>query len=206
MILESISVGPMQVNCYILASAIGKDAIIIDPGAEAQKIKAVLEKYKLNPAMVINTHGHYDHIGCDDKFGVDVYVHIQDLAMLLDAQLNFSAVFSLAYTVKSEIKTLEDKQDIKLDGLELVVIHLPGHTPGGIGLLMKAPETGIVFTGDTLFYQGVGRTDLPQGSQPQLEKSIRERLFVLPNQTKVYPGHGPETTIGEEKNNNSFVR
>ena len=72
--------------------------------------------------------------------------------------------------------------------------------------MMKAPETGIVFTGDTLFYQGVGRTDLPQGSQPQLEKSIRERLFVLPNQTKVYPGHGPETTIGEEKNNNSFVR
>ncbi len=205
MILETIIVGSMQVNCYILACAKGKDAIIIDPGAEVQKIKAVLEKYKLNPAMVINTHGHYDHIGCDDKFGVDIHVHKQDLAMLFDAQLNFSAVFSLAYTVKSEIKALEDKQDIKLDCLELEVIHLPGHTPGGIGLLMKKPEGGIVFTGDTLFYHGIGRTDLPKASQSQLEKSIRERLFVLPNQTKVYPGHGQETTIGEEKNNNSFI-
>lgn len=206
MILKSISVGPMQVNCYILACASGKEAIIIDPGAEVEKIKAVLEEYKLNPVMVINTHGHYDHIGCDDKFGVGVYVHIQDLAMLLDAQLNFSAAFSLAYTVKSEIRTLEDKQDIKLDCLELEVMHLPGHTPGGIALLMKKPEVGIVFTGDTLFYSGVGRTDLPQGSRLQLEKSIRERLFVLPNQTKVYPGHGPETTIEAEKNNNPFVR
>ena len=204
MILECINVGPMQVNCYILACAKSKDAIIIDPGAEAAKIKTVIDAYKLNPVMVINTHGHYDHIGCDDKFGVGVYVHAQDLAMLLDAKLNLSAAFSLAYSVKSEIKTLEDKQNIKLDCLELEVIHLPGHTPGGIALLMKKPVTDIVFTGDTLFCQGVGRTDLPKGSQTQLEKSIRERLFTLPNQTKVYPGHGPETTIGEEKNNSAI--
>jgi glyoxylase-like metal-dependent hydrolase (beta-lactamase superfamily II) len=202
MILETIKVGPMQVNCYVLACAKGKEAIIIDPGDEVKKIKAVLEKYELNPAMVINTHGHYDHIGCDDKFGVDIHVHKNDLVMLLDAQLNFSAVFSLAYTVKSQIKALEDKQIIKLDCLELEVIHLPGHTPGGIGLLMKKPEAGIVFTGDTLFYSGVGRTDLPQANQLQLEQSIRERLFVLPDQTKVYPGHGWETTIGDEKINN----
>lgn len=205
MILESIPVGPMQVNCYILAPGIGKEAMIIDPGADAGKIKAVLERYRLNPALVINTHGHYDHIGCDDKFGVVVYVHLQDKEMLLDAQLNFSAVFSLPYTVKSEIRTLVDKQDIKLDCLELEIIHLPGHTPGGIALLMKKPEAGIVFTGDTLFCSGVGRTDLPKGSQAQLEKSIGERLFVLPSQTKVYPGHGPETTIGKEKKNNPFV-
>ncbi|MDD5097530.1 MAG: MBL fold metallo-hydrolase [Candidatus Omnitrophica bacterium] len=205
MILETIKVGPMQVNCYVLACAKGKGAIIIDPGAEVKKIKAVLEKHELNPAMVINTHGHYDHIGCDDKFGVDIHVHKNDLVMLLDAQLNFSAVFSLAYTVKSQIKALEDKQIIKLDCLELEVIHLPGHTPGGIGLLMRKPQAGIVFTGDTLFYSGVGRTDLPQANQLQLEQSIRERLFVLPDQTKVYPGHGWETTIGDEKKNNPFI-
>ncbi len=202
MILETIRVGQMQVNCYVIACAKEKEAIVIDPGADARAIKAVLNKYKLRPAMVINTHGHYDHIGCDDEFGVSVYVHKQDLAMLKDAGLNFSASFSLPHTVKSEIITLEDKQVIKLDCLELEIIHLPGHTPGGIALLMRRPQTGILFTGDTLFCQGVGRTDLPGGSQSQLEKSIRERLFVLPDETKVYPGHGTTTTIGKEKNSN----
>jgi len=204
MILETVNVGPMQVNCYILAPEAGKEAIIIDPGDQLGKINAVLKKHALNPAMVINTHGHYDHIGCDDKFGVSVYVHKQDLSMLTDANLNLSAAFALAYTVKSEIITLEDKQLIQCGSLELEVIHLPGHTPGGIALLMKKPQTDIIFTGDTLFYQGVGRTDLPRGSQLQLEKSIRERLFVLPDKTKVYPGHGAATTIGEEKSNNAF--
>ncbi len=205
MILETVNVGVMQVNCYILACAEEKKAIIIDPGDQAPKINAVLEKHKLHPAMVINTHGHYDHIGCDDKFGVGVYVHKQDLVMLTDAGLNLSAPFSRGYKVKSEIITLEDKQIIKFDCLELEVLHLPGHTPGGIALLMRKPQADIVFTGDTLFYQGLGRTDLPGGSQSQLEKSIRERLFVLPEATRVYPGHGPATTIGEEKNSSPFI-
>lgn len=206
MILETISVGPMQVNCYILACAQGREAIIIDPGDQAHKIQAVLDKHKLSPAMVINTHGHYDHIGGDDKFGVSVYVHKQDLGMLEDAKKNLSAIFSSPYKVASEIKILEDKEIIKLDCLELEVLHLPGHTPGGIGLLMKMPQADIVFTGDTLFYQGVGRYDLPGGSEHLLEKSIREKLFVLPVETKVYPGHGPATTIGREKSNNPFIK
>jgi len=200
MILETVNVGPMQVNCYILACADGGQAIIIDPGDQHIKIKAVLDKHRLEPAMVINTHGHYDHIGSDDEFGVLVYVHKNDLPMLIDARKNLSASFSLAYKVNSEIKTLEDKEIIKLDCLELEVIHLPGHTLGGIGLLMKKPQTDIIFTGDTLFCQGVGRSDLPGGSQQQLEKAIREKLFVLPSNTKVYPGHGAATTIAREKN------
>lgn len=204
MILETVQVGPMRVNCYILACAEGSGAIIIDPGDQYLKIKAVLDKYKLKPAMVINTHGHYDHIGSDDEFGVLVYVHKNDLPMLLDARKNLSASFSLAYKVNAKIKTVEDKEIIKLDDLELEVIHLPGHTCGGIGLLMKKPQADIVFTGDTLFCQGVGRWDLPGGSQEQLEKAIRERLFLLPEDTKVYPGHGAATTIGREKNENLF--
>jgi len=204
MILETVNVGPMQVNCYILACASGGQAIIIDPGDQVTKIRAVLDKHRLKPAMVINTHGHYDHIGSDDEFGVLVCVHKNDLPMLIDARKNLSASFSLAYKVNSEIKTLEDKEIIKLDCLELEVIHLPGHTSGGIGLLMKKPQTDIIFTGDTLFYQGVGRSDLPGGSQQQLEKAIRERLFVLPTNTKVYPGHGVATTIAREKSSNSF--
>lgn len=205
MILESVNVGPMQVNCYILACAEGKQAIIIDPGNQAHKIKVVLDRYKLSPAMVINTHGHYDHIGSDDEFGVGVYVHKQDLVMLENAGKNLSASFSLPYKVKSKINTLEDKEIIKLDCFELEVLHLPGHTPGGIGLLMKKPQTDIVFTGDTLFYQGVGRHDLPGGSEYLLNKSIKERLFILPIETKVYPGHGQATTIGREKNNNPYM-
>jgi glyoxylase-like metal-dependent hydrolase (beta-lactamase superfamily II) len=204
MILETVNVGSMRVNCYILACANGKEAIIIDPGDQASKIKAVLAKHKLKPAMVINTHGHYDHIGADDEFGVLIYVHKQDLPMLIDAQKNFSASFSSPYKVNSEIKTLEDKEIIKLDCLELEVIHLPGHTPGGIGLLMKKPQTGIIFTGDTLFYQGIGRWDLPGGSRQLLEQAIRERLFVLPADTKVYPGHGAATTIAKEKSGSAF--
>ena len=199
MILETVNVGPMQVNCYILACAEGREAVIIDPGDQARKISAVLEKHKLHPGMVINTHGHYDHIGCDDKFGVPVYAHKQELALLADPGLNLSASFSRAYKVKSEIISLEDKQVITLDCLELEVIHLPGHSPGGIALLLKKPRTDIIFTGDTLFCQGVGRTDLPGGDQAQLEKSIREKLFILPDTTRVYPGHGPETTIGDER-------
>ena len=203
MILETVNVGPMQVNCYILACAEAKPAIVIDPGDQIVKIKAVLKEHRLWPVMVINTHGHYDHIGCDDEFGVTVYVHEQDLAMLEDASKNLSASFSFAYQVKSEIKTLKDKEIIKFDCLELEVMHLPGHTPGGIGLLMKKPQTDIVFTGDTLFYHSIGRYDLPGASEEQLEKSLG-KLFILPNNTKVYPGHGPATTIGEEKINNPF--
>ena len=204
MILETVNVGLMQVNCYILACTQGGLAIIIDPGDEAFKIKAVLDKHRLKPAMVINTHGHYDHIGSDDEFGVLVYVHKKDLPMLVDVRKNLSASFSLAYKVNSEIKTLEDKEIIKLDCLELEVVHLPGHTPGGIGLLMKKPQTDIIFTGDTLFCLGVGRSDLPGGSQQLLEEAIRERLFVLPANTRVYPGHGTDTTIGRERSSSAF--
>ena len=204
MILETVNVGPMQVNCYVLACAPAGEAIIIDPGDQASKINSALKKYKLRAAMVINTHGHYDHIGCDDEFGVTVYAHKLDLPLLQDAGKNFSSSFSSAYKVKSEIKTLEDKEVIKLDCLELEVIHLPGHTPGGIGLLLKKPQAGIVFTGDTLFNRGIGRYDLEGSSRSQLEKAIKERLFVLPSQTIVYPGHGAPTTIGREKDNNLF--
>jgi glyoxylase-like metal-dependent hydrolase (beta-lactamase superfamily II) len=205
MILETVSVGSMQVNCYVLACEEGGRAMIIDPGDQAHKIRSVLDKHRLIPSMVINTHGHFDHIARDDEFGVTVYVHKQDLPMLRDAEKNLSAVFSIPCSVNSQVKTLEDKETIKLDCIELEVMHLPGHSPGGIGLLMKSPRNDIVFTGDTLFWRGVGRCDLPGGEESALAESIKEKLFVLPDGTKVYPGHGPETTIGQEKNGNPFI-
>jgi len=201
MIFEAVPVGSMQANCYILACAPGREAIIIDPGGQARKIQAVLDKHKLRCALVINTHGHYDHIGCDDYFNAPVYVHSRDYAMLRDPELNFSAVFSSASSVKSEIRVLEDKDAIELDCLELEVIHVPGHTQGGIALLMKKPEKGILFTGDTLFFQGIGRCDLPGGSHQALVDSISQKLLVLPENVKIYPGHGRPSTIGQEKGN-----
>jgi len=204
MILETVCVGPMQVNCYILAPKINSSAIIIDPGQEGNKIRRRLRELKLTPTLVVNTHGHMDHIGCDDDFGVPVYIHNQDVALLKDPMLNLSAVFMPHITVRSEIRPVEEKSRICLEGIELGVIHIPGHTPGGIALYMEAPQS-IVFTGDSLFFQGVGRTDFPGASGELLIKSIRDKLFKLPDETKVYPGHGPSTTIGREKKDNPFL-
>lgn len=205
MILENICVGPMQVNCYILASGTDSRAIIIDPGSEKQRIDRLLKKYRLIPGLVINTHGHIDHIGCDDKFGVPVYIHRQDSAMLQNPELNLSAFLEASFSVESKIKVLEDKEDIELDQIQLEVIHVPGHTPGGIALLLKKPKDKILFSGDSLFYHGIGRTDFPGASEALLIKSIKEKLFKLSDDTAVYPGHGPSSTIGEEKNNNPFL-
>ncbi len=191
----------MQVNCYILAPGENSPAIIIDPGSEAHKIRQVLKRHGLKPAFIVNTHGHYDHIGCDDKFGVPVYVHGKDLPLLKDSQLNLSGLFALSYNVSSQIITLEDKERINLADIELEAIHMPGHTPGGIALLLKKPENNIAFTGDSLFCQGIGRTDLAGGDEALLIRSIRERLLTLPDDTIIYPGHGPSSTIGEEKKN-----
>ena len=199
MILETVCVGPMQVNCYILASSKNSFCLIIDPGGEERKIRQVLDKHKLKPAFIINTHGHYDHIACDDKFGVPVYIHRQDLTFLKDPQLNLSGLFALPHRIKSEIKVLKDRDTIELDDIELQVLHVPGHTPGGIALLMKKPTNKIVFTGDSLFCQGIGRTDFAGGDQNLLIKSIKEKLLILADDTAIYPGHGLSSTIGEEK-------
>ena len=206
MILETVQVGQFEVNCYILAASQGAEALIIDPGADEDKIRQALNKYKLKPAMVINTHGHFDHIGCDDKFGVPVYIHKDDLSMLKNPALNFSLFASgVPHSVKTLTRNLADGEKISLEGLELEVMHTPGHSRGGICLLLKKPRNDIVFSGDTLFCGGIGRTDFPGASEKTLIKSIKEKLLVLPDETEVYPGHGPASTIGRERKNNSFL-
>ena len=205
MILETVSVGPMQANCYIIAKDRNASAIIIDPGADEKKIRQVLDKHKLQPVFIVNTHGHYDHIGCDDKFSLPVYIHKEDLRFLKDPQLNLSGLFFMPYRLESEIRILDDGQLIKLDDIELEVLHIPGHTPGGISLLMRKPKKNILFCGDVLFYHSIGRSDFEYGSESQLINSIKEKLLILPDDTLVYPGHGPSTTIREEKENNPFL-
>lgn len=205
MIFETLSVGSMGVNCYILANKEDSRAIIIDPGAEARKIRKVLEKYTLTPSFIINTHGHFDHIGADNDFNIPVYAHKLDIPLLKDAMLNMSGLFALPFKVKSEIKVLEDNQVIQLEGIQLKVMHTPGHTAGGISLLLQQPEEKTVFTGDTLFCHAIGRSDLAGGSETTLIKSIKEKLFTLPDDIKIYPGHGEPSTIGDEKRSNPFV-
>jgi glyoxylase-like metal-dependent hydrolase (beta-lactamase superfamily II) len=195
----------MEVNCYILASQKNSQAIIIDPGDEEHKIRRLLNKYQLTPGFIINTHGHYDHIGCDNKFGVPIYIHSRDLAFLKDPRLNLSGIFASPYEVKSEIKTVEDKQTIELDDIQLQVVHVPGHTPGGIALLLKKPIDKIAFTGDSLFCQGIGRSDLSGGDESLLIKSVKEKLLTLSDDTVIYPGHGPSSSIGAEKRSNPFL-
>jgi len=206
MILESLCLGPFQVNCYILAVENNSKAVIIDPGDEEKKIRRALDIHRLEPALIINTHGHIDHIGCNDKFGVPVYIHRMDSAMLQDPKLNLSNFLQpRPYHMQYQVKVMEDKEKIELGLIELEVMHTPGHTPGGICLLLKKPQNKILFSGDTLFYQGVGRTDFPGADEGQLIKSIKEKLFKLPEDTVIYPGHGASSTIGQEKKNNSFL-
>lgn len=204
MILETLTLGPFAVNCYILGLAEQGKAIIIDPGADYQTIKKILHKNGLTPAFIINTHGHADHIAADDQFGVDIYIHMQDAVLLKDPRGNLSQFLMAPIKIKSPINLIEDNQEICLEKIHLKVIHTPGHTPGSVCLLLIAPENKILFSGDTLFADGVGRTDFPRASEELLRKSIKEKLFNLREDTVVYPGHGPATTIGKEKKRNPF--
>lgn len=200
--IDTLIVGQMQVNCYILSSKTTKNAILLDPGDEYPRIKAYIDKHKLKPKFIMHTHGHIDHIQADNEFALPVYVHSLDSELLRNPDKNLSSFLSLPFKVKLDLKTVEDLAEIKLDDLVLQVIHTPGHTPGGICL--KSAQ--VVFTGDTLFAGGIGRTDFPGASYEQLIKSIRDKLLVLPDETVIYPGHGPCSTIGEEKRSNPYAR
>ena len=195
----------MEVNASRRASSVGSQAIIIDPGSQEAKITGILARHRLQPAFVVNTHGHIDHIGSDDCFAVPVYVHRNDKDLLLNPKLNLSSFLTSPFSVKSEIKTLEDEEVIRLQDLELKVLHTPGHTPGGTSLLLTKPKNKILFSGDTLFCQGIGRTDFAGADPDTLIQSIKTKLLVLPEDTLVLPGHGPSSSIGEEKSGNPFL-
>lgn len=201
MILEKVVVGPMQVNCYILGCPRTSAAIVIDPGAEAEKIKDRLNACGLKVHCILNTHGHADHIGANRALRAPIFVHRQDADFLNNPQLNLSSMFGVALTSPAPERLLEDGEDIRVGDINLQVIHTPGHTPGGISL----DAAKFVFTGDTLFAQGIGRTDFPYASEQALLQSIRKRLLVLQDEVVVYPGHGPSSTIGEERRNNAFL-
>lgn len=201
--IDSIAVGAFCANCYFLVA--GDEAIIVDPGDEAKKICSIIDKLGAKVIAIVNTHGHVDHIGANmevhDYTGADIYIHEDDAAMLGDASLNLSMFTGGTVKSREAHKQLRDGDEIRVGGETLKVLHTPGHTQGGICLL----GDGFVLTGDTLFQASVGRSDFPGGSHTQLIDSIKTKLMVLADDIKVYPGHGPASTIGYERTRNPFL-
>lgn len=206
--IDYLILGGYQTNCYVLRKdASAKDCLIIDPGLEAEELIEFLDEEKLNPVAVVLTHGHIDHIAgvtiLRSRFPeIKVHIHNFDAEMLTEPKINLSAMSGMAFATDAEDVALKERDVIDLAGIKLLVLHTPGHTPGGISLYSK--EAGVVFVGDTLFADSIGRTDFPGGSTSQLLNSVRGKLFTLPEQTEVYPGHGPATTIAQEKAHNPF--
>ncbi len=208
--IECIAVGAFATNCYLArAHETSGSCVVIDVGMEATGILALCEEKSWTPTAVVLTHGHADHIGGLTELrsaypGVRVYVHRLDGPMLSDPQANLSFMTGQQYTAAPADVLVQDGDIIEEEGMALEVIHTPGHTPGGICLYVR--QEAILFSDDVLFAESVGRTDFPNGDMTQLQEAIRTRLLVLPDQTRVLPGHGPETTIAHEKSHNPFVR
>ncbi|GAX60745.1 Zn-dependent hydrolase, including glyoxylase [Candidatus Scalindua japonica] len=206
MINKNIVVGPLEVNCYIIGCEDTKEAAIIDPGDNADAIIRTIEAEGLKPEFIINTHAHFDHIGgvkeIQDYFKIEFFLHKEDLFLVSNASEQ-AASFGLKPIPKPEVnKYINNGDTISLGNKTITVIHTPGHSPGCVCYNVDSS----VFVGDTLFASSIGRTDLPGGSYETLINSIKERLFPLGDSTTVYPGHGPSTTIGNEKEHNPFLK
>ena len=198
-------VGPVQTNCYFLSDMNG-DCVVVDPGEEAAKIIDYIEKKDLKPVAILLTHGHFDHIGAVDevreKYGIKVYAAAAEKETLQNPDINLSSQFGAGFTVEAD-EYFDDGQEIELLGEKVRCILTPGHTKGGMCYYFT--NSGMLFSGDTLFQQSVGRTDFPGGSMSEIVRSIREKLFVLPDYVSVYTGHGMMTTIKDEKMLNPFA-
>ncbi|MBZ4644843.1 MAG: hydroxyacylglutathione hydrolase [Petroclostridium sp.] len=204
MILKVLPVGQLKANCYIFGDENTNEVAVIDPGDEGQRIYDVIVQNGYKVIYIIATHGHVDHISAikylKEKSGAQVVIHQEDSEALLDSQKNLSALLGYhSIQVPADIKVMDGKV-LNVGKYRLQIIHTPGHTPGGICILVDK----ILFSGDTLFEHSIGRTDLPGGNHQQLIKSIQDKLFVLPDDVQVYPGHGDKTTMGSEKKFNPF--
>lgn len=207
MILERLVIEPFGTNCYIVGDESSKDGIIIDPGAEATRILNRVKELELKIKFIVLTHAHPDHIGAlkevKEATKAEVAMHA-DETFAFETRHSFRDTMSpfSIQALSPPDRLLKDGDSIDIGDLHFVVRHTPGHTPGGICLLGE----GIVFSGDTLFNLSVGRTDMSGGSHRQLINGIHGKLMVLPDDTFVFPGHGPETTIGNERQYNPFLR
>lgn len=207
MIFEIVVVGPLEVNCFILGCEASREGVVVDPGSEPEKVLAAVERLGLTVRRVVNTHGHFDHVGGNRRVlaatGAELLIHGGDVPFLSRAA-DTAAMYGLS-TENSPTpdRLLEDGMTITFGEYGMRVLHTPGHTPGGCCLYLESE--GKVITGDTLFADGVGRTDFPGSSHEALIAGIRAKLLPLPEATVAYPGHGPSTTIGHEKRYNPYI-
>lgn len=206
MLLEKIPAGVYGVNCYILGDEKTNKAAVIDPGGDADKIINFLEENEIELQYIILTHGHGDHIGgvndLKNKYNVPVCLHEGDSIMIQDSNINHSAAMGGgAHEFKAD-QLLVDGEILELGELKLEIIHTPGHTKGGICVKVE----NLLFTGDTLFANSIGRTDLEGGDYEEIIKSIKNKLMILDEDTTVLPGHGPASRIGIEKLTNPYIK
>lgn len=195
----------MGVNCYLVSCNKTNKAIVIDPGAGAKRILNWLKESGKEISLIVLTHGHYDHIGAVEdlrkELNVKVAIHEDDAEMLKDPAKNLSSYMGKNLVLSSAEIILKDNQEITIGEMIIKVFHTPGHTPGGICLLT---EDGLI-SGDTLFNGSVGRTDFPGGDMRQLLQSIEEKIMILNDEIKVFPGHESDTSIGRERKTNPFI-
>ena len=205
MIVHMLPVGPMQANCYVLECEDTQAAIVIDPGGDAARILSIIEKHNLKLELIVNTHAHVDHIAANsdikEKTSAELCIHSAEADMLLDSQRNLSFFVGIPVSSPSPDRLLEDGDILKAGNMSLKVIHTPGHSPGGICLLAD----NFIFTGDLLFAGGIGRYDFPGSSYITLMKSL-QKVMELDDDLVVCPGHGPKTTIGDERMANPFLQ
>jgi hydroxyacylglutathione hydrolase len=205
---SQIPLGVLQTNCYIVENDNGS-CLIFDPGSEGKKLIKWLNKRSLKPIAILLTHAHFDHIGAVDEvrehFQIPVYLHEEEELWLGDPKLNGSKFYMTQNPIKIKPADfiLKKEEAKKLDLFEFFIFETPGHSPGSVSYYFKMD--GFVVSGDALFKSSIGRTDLPGGNQSQLLKSIHEKLLFLPEETVVLPGHGPETTVGEEMDSNPYL-
>lgn len=204
--LKRFVLGMIQENCYVVSCSQTKKGFIVDPGIYSPQVMEYIQENNIDIEFIILTHAHGDHIGglkeTAEKLNIPIYIHKDEDTILKNAGKNYStAIFGKEIEMDSD-RLLKDGEVIELGEMNLKIIHTPGHTPGGICIYVG----NSLLSGDTLFAESVGRTDFPYCSTDALIRSIREKLFILPDDTTVYPGHGLETTIGHEKKRNPFVR
>jgi hydroxyacylglutathione hydrolase len=208
-ILEAYELGPFATNCYLVRTPDAPGCWIVDPGLEPEPVISRVRELGLQPRAVVLTHAHVDHIAGVDSVlrafpGTPVWLHEAEREWTSDPCLNLSILTGLEITCHGPDRLLRDGDTLSLEGLEWAVFHTPGHSPGGLTLYHAPSRTAIV--GDALFAGSIGRTDFPGSDFATLERSIRTRLYTLPDDTTIYPGHGPTSTIGREKRSNPYVR
>ena len=201
-----LEVGQLGANCYIVYCEKTLQGMVVDPGGDGDKILSILRREKITVTAIVNTHGHADHIGGNDEVkvgtGAPILIHEEDGKMLGSAQGNLSMYIGRNLICQAADRLLKDGDTITVGEMQFKILHTPGHTLGGICIY----GNDIVFSGDTLFEQSIGRTDFPGGSHPELLSSIKNKLFVLADDTVVLPGHGGNTTIGVERQTNPFIQ